>query len=230
MDPKELFPSWFEALSHSARSSWRDQKSWLYDETSTFAYYNGFFNTLIVPTLLLSHPLFYAGGPAALNYGGLGTTIGHEITHIFDVYLKMSKENSNLEPGFKEEFMKRIECLRASGRAPVEATAGREAVNSTLDSIELANFVAVTTAYKAFLLLLNNVREKKLSNLNLSAKQLFFINYCVKLCDETSAQTTGYSSFRSRCMVPLMNMPDFSEVFGCAPGASMNPRRKCALW
>ncbi|KAH7933715.1 hypothetical protein HPB49_015989 [Dermacentor silvarum] len=121
MDPKELFPSWFEALSHSARSSWRDQKSWLYDETSTFAYYNGFFNTLIVPTLLLSHPLFYAGGPAALNYGGLGTTIGHEITHIFDVYLKMSKENSNLEPGFKEEFMKRIECLRASGRAPNDA-------------------------------------------------------------------------------------------------------------
>ncbi|KAL1477541.1 hypothetical protein MTO96_035661 [Rhipicephalus appendiculatus] len=103
-------------------------------------------------------------------------------------------------------------------------------LNDTVDSENLADLVGTRIAYTAFTTLSAQYVDETLAGLNMSAKQLFFINYCAKWCAQYSVPTERYAPFRSRCIVPLMNMPEFSWTFGCAAGAPMNPHDKCEFW
>ncbi|KAL3200163.1 hypothetical protein MRX96_043608 [Rhipicephalus microplus] len=105
----------------------------------------------------------------------------------------------------------------------------RQAVDDTVDSENLADFVGVRTAYKAFSSLPHRKRTQTLVGGNSSAERLFFIAHCVKSCAEHTILAPMYASYRSRCMVPLMNMPEFSKAFGCVTGDIMNPGRKVRL-
>ncbi|XP_054929707.1 neprilysin-21-like [Dermacentor andersoni] len=106
----------------------------------------------------------------------------------------------------------------------------QQVVNDTLDSENIADFVGVKVAYDAFALLPYRERITTLVGLNISANRLFFISHCIKWCAQHSRLTSRYAPYRSRCIVPLMNMPEFSNAFGCVAGQPMNPRKKCDFW
>jgi hypothetical protein len=68
-------------------------------------------------------------------------------------------------------------------------------------------------------------------------EQLFFISYgrlwCSKVRPEAEIQllqTDTHSPAKWRINAPVMNLPEFSEVFKCKAGKSMNPVKKCELW
>lgn len=231
--PDRLFPSWIEALSLSSHYLWSDQTTWLYDETEVKAQYEIQLNTLVVPTAAISRPLYTQRVPEALNYGALGAIVGHEMMHAYDVagidYDENAKHWNWRSAAFTREYTKRALCLRRSHRSATRQKA-RQAVDDAMDSENMADFVGVRTAYKAFSGLPQRVRTQTLVGMNISAERLFFIAHCVKWCAEHSGLQSDYAPFRSRCIVPLMNMPEFSTAFGCAAGDNMNPTEKCDFW
>ncbi|KAL1484191.1 hypothetical protein MTO96_032724 [Rhipicephalus appendiculatus] len=231
-----LFPTWIKALSFSAHEPWADQKYPLYDESVVNAEYHTYANLVIITTGMMHDPFLYPYGPLALNYGGLGMIIAHEITHAFDVTgietLNKSKrpEELRLFNEFKEEYTKRALCFRHQHKSILSAIGHHEALNDTADSENLADIVGTVIAYAAFDSLPPKNKRGILAGIDMSPEQLFFINYCVKWCAEHSTQPPNYAPFRSRCIVPLMNMPEFSTAFRCAAGSPMNPRKKCTIW
>ncbi|KAL3241987.1 hypothetical protein MRX96_021523 [Rhipicephalus microplus] len=102
-----------------------------------------------------------------------------------------------------------------------------ETWDDKVDSENLCDLVGTTIAYAAFALLPKNYLSVQLVGLNLTSEQLFFINHCVAYCANGSELAERYAPIRSRCIVPFMNMPEFTAAINCAAGTPMNPRRKC---
>ncbi|KAH6932003.1 hypothetical protein HPB50_002437 [Hyalomma asiaticum] len=232
--PDRLFPSWIKALSLSTHQNWTDQKTWLYDEADVNAYYSPSSNAIVVPTGIITRPVYYYGGPPAINYGGLGSALAHEMMHAYDINGLRIDDNLQRRPWatweFGQEYTNRTVCLRKSHREAIRPRAREEVLNHTVDSENLADIVGVNVAYRAFTSLPMSQRGLNLVGLNESAERLFFISHCVKWCAELSVLALQYAPFRSRCIVPLMNMPEFSRAFGCAAGQPMNPMTKCKFW
>ncbi|XP_065306254.1 neprilysin-1-like isoform X2 [Dermacentor albipictus] len=97
------------------------------------------------------------------------------------------------------------------------------------DPENLADFSAASLAYDAFQSLPDHRRA--LTVHGFGSEQLFFIGHCVKWCRSlTVHRSHGYARGRSRCIVPLMHMPQFSAAFGCSANAYMNAPSKCSFW
>ncbi|XP_075746313.1 neprilysin-1-like [Rhipicephalus microplus] len=220
-----LFPSWIQGRRLNTHYQWKEQKSWLYNEQSARAFFTG--STVVIPTGHVHQPIFYEYGPPALNYAGIGMTLGHEFMHAFDV--------GHLRKDFwefkevKNEYTKRALCLRRSHRSVLTA-GGQEALNNTVDSENLADFVGTKLAYAAYDSLPEEDKRVKLAGFIASPDQLFFMNYCVGWCARYASLPKRYSPYRSRCIVPLMNMPEFARAFGCDAGTPMNPDNRCTFW
>ncbi|KAH6932004.1 hypothetical protein HPB50_002438 [Hyalomma asiaticum] len=182
-----LFPSWIKSVSLSAHQKWADQTTFLFDDTVVNAHYEPDINIIVIPTGIITRPLYYNEAPEALNYGGLA-------------------------------------MLRRRGRQQ------EDELDHYIDSENLADLVGVNLAYKAFSSLPQAQHGLTLKGLNMSSDGLFFVNHCVKMCREYSVQEGAHAPGHSRCNVPLMNMPEFSSAFNCAPGEPMNPAKKCAFW
>ncbi|KAL1487222.1 hypothetical protein MTO96_008167 [Rhipicephalus appendiculatus] len=211
---------------------WKDTTTQLYDETDYIPFYTQATNDITVPTASMLPPLMYPYGVDALNYGGLGTMIGHAIMGAFDA------QGIQFLPGYvpqdmddvMKEYTTRALCLRKSRKSVLTLSDQEERLSEVLDSENLADLVGTKMAYYALESLDSGPRDQNLAGLNISAQQLFFFNHCAKWCTQNNAVEEFYAEKRSRCIVPLMNMAEFSSAFGCAAEAPMNPRKKCSLW
>ncbi|KAL1468650.1 hypothetical protein MTO96_025239 [Rhipicephalus appendiculatus] len=106
----------------------------------------------------------------------------------------------------------------------------QEKLDDATDTENLCDLVGTVVAYAAYASLPVKFKSTTLAGLNVSSERLFFISHCLTSCAQLSHPGRRYAPFRSRCIVPLMNMPEFSNAFGCAPGTPMNPRNKCEFW
>ncbi|KAL1421515.1 hypothetical protein MTO96_023077 [Rhipicephalus appendiculatus] len=229
-----LFPSWIKALSLSTHQKWADQTTYIYDDSVVGAFYAPGMNAIIIPTATIQRPLYYHEAPKALNYGSLGVIAGHEIMHAYDVrgieVDDMKRVRSWPSRTYREEYTKRTLCLRASHRAALRRRPRQAQIDNSIDSENLADLAGVRATYKAYSSLPSNQRSLTLAGLNISADGLFFVGHCIKMCAQYSQLTAQYAPFRSRCIVPLMNMPEFSRAFGCTAEQPMNPTNKCTFW
>ncbi|KAH6932807.1 hypothetical protein HPB50_009645 [Hyalomma asiaticum] len=222
------FPSWIKARSISTHYFWTDQSNLLYNEEDVNAYYMPGGGYILVPTAIMHRPFFYADVPRALNYGGLGMIIAHEFMHAFDV-IHIRRHYWDTAT-FKKEYTKRALCLRRSHRSVLSLTSEEDKLNDVVDSENLADLVGATIAHKAFSSLPPNHKNVKLAGLNMSSEQLYFISHCATWCADNRIRAKRYAPYRSRCMVPLRNMPEFSRAFNCKIGTTMNPQQKCSFW
>ncbi|WP_028932579.1 M13 family metallopeptidase [Pseudonocardia spinosispora] len=94
-----------------------DRDEWLTTPQTVNAFYNPRLNEVVFPAAVLRPPLFDPGADDAANYGGIGSTIGHEIGHGFDDQGSQYDGEGNLvdwwEPADRAEFERRAEALRA---------------------------------------------------------------------------------------------------------------------
>ncbi|KAH6933936.1 hypothetical protein HPB50_019128 [Hyalomma asiaticum] len=120
--------------------------------------------------------------------------------------------------------------LNYGGLGMLSVTGEEEMWDDYKDSENLCDLVGTKVAYDAFASLPEKYKRIKLVGMDMSSEQLFFINHCVKWCAHLSKALPPHAPFRSRCIVPLMNMPEFAKAFNCAPGTPMNPKEKCSLW
>ncbi|XP_077523390.1 neprilysin-1-like [Amblyomma americanum] len=201
------------------------------------AFYNGGRNKVIILPDLLKPPVFIHGGPAAINYGGLGQAVGHEMMHGFDVgNIEFSYQNSKRDlqrTWTMREYNKKVLCLRASYQR-AETHSRARTLDEHIDSEGFADFAGVLLAYEAYRRLPDHVLSRAVPHVGLNADQLFFVFHCLKWCSTTSERrrdpASPYWRSRSRCIVPLQNMPEFAKAFYCKQGDLMNPAERCSFW
>lgn len=87
-----------------------DKDKWLMSPQTVNAYYNPSTNEICFPAAILQPPFFYPEGDDAINYGGIGVVIGHEMTHGFDDQGRAYDKDGNLAEWWTEEDSKQFEA------------------------------------------------------------------------------------------------------------------------
>ncbi|XP_053136999.1 endothelin-converting enzyme 1 isoform X2 [Hemicordylus capensis] len=216
----------------------RDQ--WSMTPPTVNAYYSPTKNEIVFPAGILQTPFYTRSAPKALNFGGLGVVVGHELTHAFDDQGREYDKDGNLRPWWKNAS---VEAFKQQTGCMVEQygnyTVNGEAVNGkhTLGE-NIADNGGLKAAYRAYQnWVQKNGGEETLPALGLTNPQLFFVGFAQVWCSvrtpESSHEglvTDPHSPSRFRVIGTVSNSKEFSEHFQCRPGAPMNPLRKCEVW
>ncbi|XP_077522681.1 neprilysin-3-like [Amblyomma americanum] len=195
-------------------------------------------NTITAFAGILLPPVYIPNGPPSLNYAGFGQIAGHEIMHAFDVN-GIVTDSTGREHNFQgtstmKEYERKVLCLRRSYQE-TEADARARALDYKIDSEGFADFSGMLLTYDAFQRLPLEQRGLNVADVGLTPDQTFFVAHCIKWCNadkDNQRRHSGslYWHSRSRCLVPLINMPEFAQAFGCKPGDMMNPSKRCDFW
>ncbi|XP_065282356.1 neprilysin-1-like [Dermacentor albipictus] len=229
-----FFTPWLEAHRLMTQRLFRnDTVNFTSGEVNAF--YNPILNTMTIQAGIVQPPFFFALGTAALNYGGLGQIVGHEVMHGYDVNgIRLDPISGTVhttDSSSMFQYAKRVYCLRQSY---IKAEQERAAVtiDDDTDSEGFADFTGLQLAYAAYNRLTPQERLAVVPDVGLSAEQTFFVAHCLKWCDLVTKRmrNSRYWAGRSRCIVPLRNTPEFATAFSCSPGAPMNPPSKCSFW
>ncbi|XP_048681395.1 endothelin-converting enzyme 1 isoform X4 [Caretta caretta] len=216
----------------------RDQ--WSMTPPTVNAYYSPTKNEIVFPAGILQAPFYTRTSPKALNFGGIGVVVGHELTHAFDDQGREYDKDGNLRPWWKnssvEAFKQQTECMVEQYSS---YTVNGEAVNGkhTLGE-NIADNGGLKAAYRAYQnWVKKNGNEEALPTLGLSNNQLFFVGFAQVWCSvrtpESSHEgliTDPHSPSRFRVIGTISNSKEFSEHFHCPPGSPMNPQKKCEVW
>ncbi|KAF7989458.1 hypothetical protein HCN44_008132 [Aphidius gifuensis] len=199
------------------------------------------FNLMIISYIVLQSDFFDIEQPNYMNYGALGTSIGHEMTHgldineiNYDANNRWNRVNSHWTSFSKNNFHNKSKCIIEQYNNFTVPEVGLN-VNGTLTQGEtVADNGGVKAAYRAYKELLNN--DKKLPGLNYSPEQLFWISYGNSWCEKNSTEVLRIQLSRVhppskfRVIGALSNMPEFAKDFNCPSGSNMNPNKKCSVW
>lgn len=193
------------------------------------AYYNPTVNEIVFPAAILQPPFFNMAADDAVNYGGIGAVIGHEMGHGFDDQGSRYDATGNLRNWWSEqdlaEFAKRTQAL-------VEQYNGYQvfddlSVNGSLTLGEnIGDLSGVTIAYKAYKASLNGKEAPVIDGL--TGDQRFFMGYAqiwrskiVEPSLRNRVATDPHSPGEFRALGSLSNMPEFYKAFDLKPGDKM---------
>jgi predicted metalloendopeptidase len=202
------------------------------------AFYNRSLNSMNFPAGILQPPFFSASYPAVVNYGQIGATIGHELTHGFDDNGAKTDADGNLRDWWSasagDEFKARTACVieQYSGYEPLPGIK----VNGQITVGEnIADIGGVKLAFAAY-------RKARAGQVPLiadrfSEDQVFFLAHAQGWCDKTrpevvelNIRTDPHTPRRFRVNGVMADLPAFAAAFSCAPGKPMNPKRRCEVW
>jgi putative endopeptidase len=130
-----------------------DKTEWLMTPNTVNAYYNPAFNEIVFPAAILQFPFFDFEADDAINYGGIGAVIGHEMTHGFDDQGCQYDADGNLKNWWTEEDAKRFAERTNIVKDQFDAYTILDGlhVNGALTLGEnIADLGGVTIAYEAF--------------------------------------------------------------------------------
>lgn len=207
------------------------------------AYYSRNKNQIMFPAGILQPPFYHKHFPRALNYGGIGVVIGHEITHGFDDKGRLFDKEGNLQKWWKEEsiekFHERTQCLIDQYNSYVVPEVNIQVDGINTQGENIADNGGIKQAFRAYQhwKFENPNVDERLPGLNISGNKLFFLNFAQVWCGisrpeatKNKLKTAVHSPGRFRVIGTLSNSQDFAEVYGCHPGSPMNPLLKCSIW
>ncbi|XP_060234920.1 membrane metallo-endopeptidase-like 1 isoform X6 [Meriones unguiculatus] len=220
-----------------------DQNLWIIGAAVVNAFYSPNRNQIVFPAGILQPPFFSKEQPQALNFGGIGMVIGHEITHGFDDNGRNFDKNGNMLDWWSNfsahHFRKQSECMIYQYGNFTWDLADHQHVNgfATLGE-NIADNGGVRQAYKAYVQWLSEGgKDQQLPGLNLTYAQLFFVNYAQVWCGSyrpefatQSIKTDVHSPLKYRVLGSLQNLAAFSEAFRCPRGSPMHPKKRCRIW
>ncbi|KAM7006134.1 endothelin-converting enzyme 1 [Tautogolabrus adspersus] len=217
-----------------------NRNQWSMTPPTVNAYYNPTKNEMVLPAGILQAPFYSRSWPKALNFGGIGVVMGHELTHAFDDQGREYDKDGNLRPWWKnssvEAFKKQTQCMvEQYGNYSInkEPLNGRQTLGENI-----ADNGGLNAAYKAYAKWIKkNGEEPALPALGMTNRQLFFVGFAQVWCSvrtpESSHEgviTDPHSPSRFRVIGTISNSHEFSKHFGCSADAPMNPKHKCNLW
>ncbi|XP_023678299.1 endothelin-converting enzyme 2b isoform X1 [Paramormyrops kingsleyae] len=216
----------------------RDQ--WSMTPPTVNAYYMPTKNGIVFPAGILQAPFYARDHPKALNFGGIGVVMGHELTHAFDDQGREYDKDGTLRPWWQnssvEAFKNRTECMvdqYSQYAINGEHINGRQTLGENM--ADNGGLKAAYHAYKSWVR--SNGEEKRLPALDMTNDQLFFVGFAQVWCSVRTPEsaheglmTDPHSPPRFRVIGTLSNSPDFSEHFNCPVGSPMNPGQRCEVW
>jgi putative endopeptidase len=215
-----------------------DRGNWNMTPPTVNASYSPLQNDINFPAGILQPPFFDNRMDAAVNYGGAGSVMGHELTHGFDDQGRQYDAEGNLRnwwtPEDAVEFEKRAECFvrEYSAFTPVDGVH----LNGKLTLGEnSADNGGVHLSFMALMKALDGKPQPKIEGF--TPQQRFFLGYaqvwCQNVRPEASrlrAQTDPHSPDRDRVNGVLGNMPEFRDAFACHEGQPMVHAPACRVW
>uniref|UniRef100_Q495T6-3 Isoform 3 of Membrane metallo-endopeptidase-like 1 n=1 Tax=Homo sapiens TaxID=9606 RepID=Q495T6-3 len=220
-----------------------DPNLWIIGAAVVNAFYSPNRNQIVFPAGILQPPFFSKEQPQALNFGGIGMVIGHEITHGFDDNGRNFDKNGNMMDWWSnfstQHFREQSECMIYQYGNYSWDLADEQNVNgfNTLGE-NIADNGGVRQAYKAYLKwMAEGGKDQQLPGLDLTHEQLFFINYAQVWCGSyrpefaiQSIKTDVHSPLKYRVLGSLQNLAAFADTFHCARGTPMHPKERCRVW
>lgn len=206
-----------------------DRSEWGMTPPTINAYYNPTFNEIVFPAGILQFPFFDPNADDAVNYGGIGMVIGHEMTHGFDDQGAQYDKDGNLLNwwGTADETNFKVKSKQVIDQYNSFVAIDTLHVNGALTTGEnMADIGGVTIAYDAFKLTKQGKDTTKIDGL--TPDQRFFLSLAqiwrTKQKDEalrTQVLTNPHSPAHFRVNGPLMNFTPFYTAFNVQPGDKM---------
>lgn len=203
-----------------------DRTEWGMTPQTVNAYYNPGMNEIVFPAAILQPPFFDATVDDAVNYGSIGSVIGHEISHAFDDQGSKYDGDGNLQNWWTDEdreaFRKLTEQLVAQ-YADYEPLPGKR-INGQLTLGEnIADLSGMSIAFKAYQLSLDGKTSPVIDGW--TGEQRFFLGWSQvwrrKYRDAEMVRrilTDPHSPSRYRANGPVMNLDAFYDAFDVKPG------------
>jgi endothelin-converting enzyme/putative endopeptidase len=217
-----------------------DKQEWAMTPQTVNAYYNPTKNEIVFPAAILQPPFFNLAADDAVNYGGIGAVIGHEMGHGFDDQGSKYDGEGNLRNWWTEEdlsaFKQRADNLVEQYNK--YAVFDDLTVNGKLTLGEnIGDLSGVTIAYKAYKASLNGKQAPVIDDL--TGDQRFFIGYTqiwrskmVEKSMRNRVATDSHSPGEFRALGSLSNMPEFYKAFNVKAGDAMYiaPENRVKIW
>jgi endothelin-converting enzyme/putative endopeptidase len=219
-----------------------DRKEWVMTPPTVNAYYNPPFNEIVFPAGILQPPFFDPRMDDAVNFGGIGLVIGHELTHGFDDQGRKYDPQGNLRDWWTEqdgkEFEERASCvadeysnfvavddLKLNGRLTLgENTADNGGARIALMALE--HVIADDKTGK---------EGQKIDGY--TPEQRFFLGFGRVWCEKRRLEiarvrvlTDPHSPGKYRVNGTVQNMPEFEKAWGCKAGQPMVAANACRVW
>jgi putative endopeptidase len=216
-----------------------DKTRWQMTAATVNAQYNSNFNDITFPAGILQPPFFDFKADDALNYGAIGSVIGHELTHGFDDSGSRYDADGNLKMWWtdadRKKFDEKAKCVtdQFSKYEPEKALF----INGELTLGEnLADLGGIAIAYDAFLKSMEGKpRPAKIDGF--TPEQRFFLGWSQAWAERDRpeykrllVQSDPHSISEFRVNGPLSNMTQFAQAFGCKMGSNMVRQKQCKVW
>ena len=217
-----------------------DKAEWGMSPPTVNAYYNAAENNINFPAGILQPPFFDRNADDAVNFGGIGVVIGHELTHGFDDQGSKFDAAGNFTdwwtPADRQEFDKRTGCvadeyssftavddLHLNGRLTLgENTADNGGIHIALMALRKQMEKDAKLA-----------QEKE----GFTAEQRFFLGFAQVWCENHTPEsarllvkTDPHSPGQYRVIGTVQNNADFAKAFNCKPGQKMVSANACHVW
>ena len=224
-----------------------DEKEWGMTPPTVNAYYNPSFNDINFPAGILQPPFFDFKIDPAVNFGGIGVVIGHEMTHGFDDEGSKYDGLGNLREwqtaDDRKAFTERTDCVanEYSGfeAAPAKGDTPAQHLNGKLTLGEnTADNGGLRIAYMALLDTLA-AQHKTIGDKidGYTEAQRYFLGFaqvwCQNQTDQASRQAAlvdPHSPGQWRVNGSVQNFDEFGKAFGCTKGQPMYPVNSCRVW
>ncbi|MCO4822033.1 MAG: M13 family metallopeptidase, partial [Flavobacteriaceae bacterium] len=218
-----------------------DKKEWGMPPQTVNAYFNPLNNEIVFPAAILQPPFYNYTADEAVNYGGIGAVIGHEISHAFDDSGARFDGDGNVNnwwtPADLEEFTKRGDAL-AEQYSAIEVLDSVNINGKFTLGENIGDLGGVLGAYDGLqLFFAENGRPDDIDGF--TAEQRFFMSWATvwrTLTREdalrTQIKTDPHSPGIYRATQPLKNIDAFYEAFGIEEGDAMYlaPEKRVRIW
>lgn len=219
-----------------------DRRKWLMTPQTVNAYYHPMLNEIVFPAAILQPPFFTADADDAVNYGGIGAVIGHEIGHGFDDQGSQFDGAGTLRNWWTDEDRQAFEKLTAQLVAQFDdlspyAAPGHN-VNGRLTLGEnIGDLAGLAIAYKAYLISLDGQEPEVLDGL--TGHQRFFASWAagwrqVIRSEEAIRRlaTDPHSPNEFRTNAIAKNLDAFHDAFSVREqdGMWMPPEERVSIW
>jgi putative endopeptidase len=217
-----------------------DRDEWGMTPQTVNAYYNAFFNEIVFPAAILQPPYFDPAAHPAVNYGGIGGVIGHEMGHAFDDQGSRSDENGVLRAWWTDEdvarFKARADALAAQ-YARYEPLPGLR-LNGVLTLAEnIGDLSGLSIALDAYRISLGGGPAPVVDGF--TAEQRFFLSWSQTYREKVreaqlrrDVMTDPHSPAEFRVNGVVRNLDAWSVAFAVKPDDRLylDPKERVRIW
>src|SRR5690554_872129 len=218
-----------------------DRTEWAMSPQTVNAYFRPSNNEIVFPAAILQYPFYDYRADAAVNFGGIGAVIGHEISHGFDDSGALYDGDGNLINWWTERD---FELFNEAGKALAEQYSAYEPVSGNFVNGEftlgenIGDLGGVSVAYDALLMYLKDKGNPGKID-GFTQEQRFFISWATiwrtKSTEEAlinQIKTDPHSPGYYRAFGPIINVDGFHEAFDVKEGDKMYkaPKDRIKIW